>query len=123
MLKVLSGLDARLKGKHQAGGMKAEFQGVKYELTVDFAPQPDGNERLTLRVRNLNQRLETPNDLGFSENLKQTIRDLTSHRHGLIVCCGLPGTGVTTTAYAVLRGIDALSVFDLFDRHERRENC
>jgi type II secretory ATPase GspE/PulE/Tfp pilus assembly ATPase PilB-like protein len=106
MLKVLCGLDARLKGKHQVGGVKAEFQGTKYELSVDVAPQADGTERLTVRVRNLSHKLETPNDLGFSETLKQTIRDLTSNRHGLIVCCGMPGTGVTTTTYAVLRGID-----------------
>ena len=106
MLKVLCGLDARLKGKHQVGGVKAEFQGVKYELSVDLSPQPDANERLTVRVRNLNHKLETPSDLGFNEALKQVIRNLTSNRHGLIVCCGMPGTGVTTTTYAVLRGID-----------------
>jgi type II secretory ATPase GspE/PulE/Tfp pilus assembly ATPase PilB-like protein len=106
MLKVLCGLDARLKGKHQVGGVKAEFQGTKYELSVDIAPQPDATERLTIRVRNLSHKLETPNDLGFSDTLKQTIRDLTSRRHGLIICCGMPGSGVTTTTYAVLRGID-----------------
>ena len=106
MLKVLCGLDARLKGKHQSGGVKAEFQGTKYELSVEISPQPDATERLMIRVRNLSHKLETPSDLGFSEALRQTIRDLTSHRHGLIVCCGMPGSGVTTTTYAVLRGID-----------------
>jgi len=106
MVKVLSGLDARLKGKHQIGGMKAEHLGVKYEINVDVTPQPDSTERLTARIRNLSIKLETPNDLGFSDGLKQTIRDLTSHRHGIIVCCGMTGTGVTTTTYAVLRGID-----------------
>lgn len=106
MLKVLCGLDARLKGKHQLGGVKAEFEGTKYELSVDVAPQPDATERVTIRVRNLSHKLDTPNDLGFSESLKQTIRDLTSNRHGLIVCCGMPGSGVTTTTYALLRGID-----------------
>ena len=106
MLKVLCGLDARLKGKHQSGGVKAEFQGTKYELSVEISPQPDATERLMIRVRNLSHKLETPSDLGFSETLRQTIRDLTSHRHGLIVCCGMPGSGVTTTTYAVLRGID-----------------
>ena len=105
-LKVLWGLDARLKGKHQSGGVKAEFQGTKYELSVEISPQPDATERLMIRVRNLSHKLETPSDLGFSEALRQTIRDLTSHRHGLIVCCGMPGSGVTTTTYAVLRGID-----------------
>ena len=106
MLKVLCGLDARLKGRHQSGGVKAEFQGTKYELSVEISPQPDATERLMIRVRNLSHKLETPSDLGFSETLRQTIRDLTSHRHGLIVCCGMPGSGVTTTTYAVLRGID-----------------
>jgi len=106
MLKVLCGLDARIKGKHQAGGVKAEFQGKKYELSTDFLPQPEATERMTVRIRDLSLKLETPNDLGFSDSLKQTIRDLTSHRHGLIVCCGMPGSGVTTTTYAVLRGID-----------------
>ena len=106
MLKVLCGLDARLKGRHQSGGVKAEFQGTKYELSVEISPQPDATERLMIRVRNLSHKLETPSDLGFSEALRQTIRDLTSHRHGLIICCGMPGSGVTTTTYAVLRGID-----------------
>ena len=106
MLKVLCGLDARVRGKAQSGGVKAEFQGTKYELSAEFTPQPDSNERLTIRVRNLSVKLETPVDLGFSESLRQTIRDLTSHRHGIIVCCGMPGTGVTTTTYALLRGID-----------------
>ena len=106
MLKVLCGLDPRLRGKPQSGGVKAEFQGVKYELQVEITPQAESNERLTIRVRNLSVKLETPSDLGFSEPLRQSIRDLTSHRHGLIVCCGAPGTGVTTTTYALLRGID-----------------
>ena len=106
MLKVLCGLDPRVRGKPQSGGVKAEFQGVKYELTVEFSPQADANERLTIRVRNLSVKLETPNDLGFSDSLKQTIRDLTSRRHGLIICCGPSGSGVTTTTYALLRGID-----------------
>lgn len=106
MLKVLCGLDARLRGRPQSGGVKAEFQGTKYELSVEVTPQAEGTERLTIRVRNLSIKLDTPNDLGFSEPLRQSIRDLTSNRHGLVICCGMPGTGVTTTTYAVLRGID-----------------
>ena len=106
MLKVLCGLDARLKGKPQSGGVKAEFQGTKYELSVEFTPQAEGAERLTVRVRNLSIKLETPADLGFSESLRQSIREVTANRHGFVICCGMPGTGVTTTTYAVLRGID-----------------
>lgn len=106
MLKVLCGLDPRVRTKPQSGGLKAEFQGTKYELYLETAPQGDGSERVTVRVRNLSIKLETPMDLGFSESLRETIREITGRRHGLIVCCGPAGSGVTTTTYAVLRGID-----------------
>ena len=106
MLKVLCGLDPRVRTKPQSGGLKAEFQGTKYELYIDSAPQGDGSERVTIRVRNLSIKLETPIDLGFSDALRETIREMTGRRHGLIICCGPHGSGVTTTTYAVLRGID-----------------
>ena len=117
MLKVLSGLDAKLKGKHQIGGVKAEFQDVKYELTTDVAPQPDGSERLTLRIRNLKHKLETPQDLGFSDATRAQIRELTSKRHGFILVCGPAGSGVTTTMFAVVRGIDVYlySIYTLIE--------
>jgi len=121
MMKILCGLDAKLKGKHQVGGVKAEFQDVKYELTTEVAPQPDGTERLTIRIRNMNLKLNTPMELGFTEAVRTQIRDLTSHRHGLIVVCGPPGSGVTTTLYAVIRGIDVYlySIYSLADTGTR----
>ncbi len=106
MMKVLAGLDAKLKGKHQIGGVKAEFQEIKYELTTDVAPQPDGTERLTIRIRNMKHKLDTPQDLGFSDATRAQIRELTSRRHGLIIVAGPAGSGVTTTLFAVVRGID-----------------
>jgi type II secretory ATPase GspE/PulE/Tfp pilus assembly ATPase PilB-like protein len=117
MMKVLAGLDGKLKGKHQLGGIKAEFQETKYELTTDVTPQPDGTERLTVRIRNLKHKLDTPNDLGFTDTTKTVIRELTSRRHGIIVACGLPGSGVTTTMFAIIRGIDVYlySIYSICD--------
>lgn len=117
MLKVLAGLDPRVRSKRQSGGIRAEFHGTKYEISLDFVPQTDATERLTMRIRNLSIKLDTPVDLGFPDSLRQTIRDLTSERHGLIVCCGMPGTGVTTTTYGVLRGIDVYlySIYSIAD--------
>ncbi len=117
MMKVLSGLDAKLKGKHQVGGVKAEFQETKYELTTDVAPQPDGSERLTVRIRNMKLKLDTPAELGFTDATRAQIRELTSHRHGMIVVCGPTGSGVTTTLYAIVRGIDVYlySIYSIAD--------
>jgi len=105
MMKFLAGLDAKIKGRHQAGGIKSEYLGAKFELSVEVIPHAEGTERLTIRVRNLKQKLDTPAELGFTESLRQSIRDLTAHRRGLIVVCGPPGSGTTTTVYGLLRGI------------------
>ena len=121
MVKLLAGLDAKLKGKHQVGGVKAEYQGTKYELSVDVAPQAEGTERLTVRIRNLKHKLETPADLGMTDALRATIRELTSHRHGIIVVTGPAGSGTTTTMYALLRGVDVYlySIYSIADTGTR----
>ena len=121
MMKVLSGLDAKLKGMHMVGGVKAEFHEIKYELTTDVAPQPDGTDRLTVRIRNMKQKLDTPHDLGFPEAVRTQIRELTSHRRGIILVCGPTGSGVTTTLYAVVRGIDVylFSIYSIADTGTR----
>ena len=121
MMKVLSGLDSKLKGKHQVGGVKAEFKETKYEMTTDVAPQPDGSERLTVRIRNMKQKLETPQDLGFTEATRTQIRQLTSNRHGIIIACGPTASGVTTTLYAIIRGIDVYlySIYSVADTGTR----
>ena len=121
MMKVLAGLDAKLKGKHQVGGVKAEFEDVKYELTTDIAPQPDGTERLTIRIRNMKHKLDTPQELGFTDTTRKQIRELTSRRHGMILVCGPAGSGVTTTTFAIVRGIDVYlyQIYSLADQGTR----
>lgn len=106
MMKLLAGLDVRLRGRPQSGGLKAEFEGTPYELLVDIAPLQEGAERLTVRARNLKQKLETPEELGFNETIKAKIRELTGKKQGLLLVCGSPNSGTTTTTYGVLRGID-----------------
>jgi type IV pilus assembly protein PilB len=106
MMKLLAGLDPKLRGQHQLGGLRAEYQQTPYELTVDIAPLPAGVERLTIRTRNLKSKLNTVEDLGFAPNIKQLARDWTGNRHGLTIVCGPPGSGTTTTFRAMLRGLD-----------------
>lgn len=120
MLKLLCGLDTKSK-QPQAGGVKAEFQGTPYEVTIDTAPQPDGTERLTARLRNLKIKIGTMEEAGFSAATKAQIRELTSKRHGLILIAGGPGSGVTTTAFAFLRGIDLFqyAAFTILDMGSR----
>ncbi len=113
ILKLLSGLDIKQRSKPQAGGLKAEFDAHSYELRVDSRPIQGGSERLMIRTTNLSQELSTPDELGFPESLKQLVRDSTAKKQGLVVICGPPGSGKTTTLFAVLRGIDTF-VYHVF---------
>jgi type IV pilus assembly protein PilB len=106
MMKLLAGLDVKLRGKPQRGGLKSDLEGHPYEITVETAPLPDGSERLTLRLRDLKAKLNTPEELGFPPSVKAKLREISSKKRGLVLVAGPPGSGITTTVYAFLRGID-----------------
>ena len=113
VMKLLSGLDIKERRKPQSGGVKAEFEERPYVLRVDTRPIAGGTERLLVRAQNLKEKLESPEELGISAGVKQKIRDMVSQRSGVILACGPPGTGTTTTSYGVLRSIDGY-VYGIF---------
>ena len=121
MLKLLCGLDPKLKTQVQNGGVKCEFDGTPYEVTIETAPQADGTERLTARVRNLKIKIGTMEEAGFSAATKAQVRELTSKKRGVVLITGQPGSGVTTTAFAFLRGIDLFmyAAFTIVDMGSR----
>ncbi len=106
MLKLLSGLDIKVRNAPQSGGLNAQYSNVNYLVRVDTTPLPGNAERLILRAQDKSKKLSTPDDLGFSEDLKKKIREWTSRKKGVVLGAGLPMSGVTTTTNAVLRGID-----------------
>jgi len=106
MMKLLSGLDVKLRGKTQLGGVKTDYEGQPYELGVEAAPVADGSERLTIRARNLKAKLNTMEELGLPASYKATLREISSKKRGIVLIAGPPGSGITTTMYAFLRGID-----------------
>ena len=82
MLKLLAGLDIKNKTKFQSGGINAEFDEVDHEIRVDSTPVKGGGERLLVRVQNVKEKLETPKDLGFSDELQAKIREIARQQIG-----------------------------------------
>ena len=117
MLKLLAGLDIEQRRQKQVGGIKAEFRETPYELTVESVPVKPGIERLRIRVENLNNRLLKPNDVGLTDDFKTKFREMMQQQSGLVVVCGPPGSGTTTTSYCLAHTIDSYlySVFSLAD--------
>lgn len=105
MLKLLAGLDTKERKKTQSGGIKAEFDSKPYTLAVSSIPVADG-ERLLVRVTDHKLKLDTPPDLGMSEDLRVRLREVCS-APGLLLTTGPSGTGTTTTLFALVRNVDA----------------
>ena len=106
MLKLLAGLDVKERNKPQFGAIKAQHGDHKYEVRIDSTPIP-GGERLIIRIRNVKQNFETPDELGWSEGLKLKIKDMASQKKGIIIAAGMPMSGVSCAAFGLLRSIDA----------------
>lgn len=117
MMKLFAGLDIKERAKPQSGGLKGEYQGTPYEISVQTAPMQGGAEKLTIRLRNLKAKLNTPEDLGFSTEVKTAVRDMTAKKQGLVIVCGPPGSGTTTTLFAVARCVDAY-LFNIYSMNK-----
>ncbi len=117
MLKLLSGLDIKVRTKAQSGGIKAQFNELPWEVRIDSSPLKEGGERLIVRMRNTKIPFESPNDLGYSDKIKEKIKELAAGKKGLILAAGPPLSGVSTLALAIVRGIDAYmtTIFSIFD--------
>ena len=121
MLKLLAGLDPKLKGRVQNGGIKAEYTELPYEILVEVSPAPEATEKVLLKSRNLKQKLTTPEELGFSAEHKLKVRELTSRKRGLVLVAGPPNSGLTTTLYGLLRSIDVYlhACYSIADKSSR----
>ncbi len=106
MMKLLAGLDVQQRQKSQAGGLRAELAGTKFVLQVFTTPLQTGGERLVVKIRNLALAPKSAEDAGFSPELKERIRELTSEKRGIFLVCGGPSSGVSTTTFGVLRCLD-----------------
>ena len=107
MTKVLAGMDAADRDKPQAAEIKASLSDDEYEWSVLTQPIAGGLERLTVHVRNLDEKLDKPEEIGMTDELKLKIRELTADERGVFLVCGPTRSGVTTTLYASVRGLDA----------------
>ncbi|MDB5387400.1 MAG: epsE 4 [Planctomycetaceae bacterium] len=122
VLKLLAGLDIKERKVPQQGAIKSEYSETPYEIVVISQPA-EGGEKLTVRTTNLKVKLDTPQDLGFSEELRQKMRAAASDP-GVFLIVGMPGSGVTTLKFAVMRGVDCFThqIFTVGETGKKLDN-
>ena len=104
LVKVLCELDITKHRIVQDGHFSALIGRREMDFRVSFTPAMHG-QKLALRILDAANVPQHINELGLSDPMLKEIRTVCLHESGMLLVCGPPGSGKTTTLYAVLREI------------------
>lgn len=107
-IKVLANLRTDEHRAAQDGRIKMEFPDMRVTLRVSIIPIYDG-EKVVLRLLATQGFLNLEN-LGYSQQHLNAIRQASQKTHGMILVTGPTGSGKTTTLYSVLRILNSRDV-------------
>jgi type IV pilus assembly protein PilB len=102
-LKVLAKLDIAERRKPQDGriSLSAAAAGRMLDIRVATLPTVYG-ESVVMRLLDKSRRAPTLEELGLSEEMRATLREILSRPTGAVVVTGPTGSGKSTTLYAAL---------------------
>ena len=115
-IKVMSELDIAERRVPQDGRFRARRDGRDIDFRVSVMPSVFGEDAV-LRIldrRALTDQLQglTLDALGFSAEMKRSLRQLSTEPYGMVLVTGPTGSGKTTTLYAVIsevnKGLDKI---------------
>src|SRR3990167_6045694 len=95
----------------QTGRISAELESHKsgepvvVDMRIETIPTLHGSD-IVIRIFNLEVAYLDLDNLGLSDGHKQSIVDLISHPHGLILIVGPTGSGKTSTQYAIINKLN-----------------
>jgi type II secretory ATPase GspE/PulE/Tfp pilus assembly ATPase PilB-like protein/ActR/RegA family two-component response regulator len=100
-VKVLSRLDIADRLRPQDGKARVQVKARGYDLRVSTIPA-GGAEKCVIRILDSSSSLSL-DDLDIPKAELDRLRDLLTHRDGIVVVTGPTGSGKTTTLYGALR--------------------
>lgn len=105
-LKIMANLDIAERRKPQDGKIRYKLaKDREIELRVATLPTAGNNEDVVLRL--LTARETMPLEaMDFSQNVLQTVKELSERPHGIFLCVGPTGSGKTTTLHAIMKHIN-----------------
>src|SRR4051812_40350818 len=122
-LKVLAKLDIAERRKPQDGriSLNAAAAGRMLDIRVATLPTVEG-ESVVMRLLDKSKRPPTLEELGLSDEMRQTLEAVVSRPTGALLVTGPTGSGKSTTLYAALSEINdpAINIITVEDPVEYR---
>ncbi len=110
VLKTLGNASSAEHRRPQDATFAVLADGHRFDVHAVFSTAHAG-EKITLRLRDAEGAIIKDGlaGLGMRSAMVQTLRGILQQSRGMLIVCGPNGSGRTTTAYAALRDIDALT--------------
>ncbi len=108
-IKVLANLDIAIKRVPQDGDIRLKANGKEVTLRISSLPSYYG-EKVVIRILDETADLLRLESLGLSKTDQEKVKEMLSHRKGLILITGPTGSGKTTSLYAMLNQINHSSI-------------
>jgi type II secretory ATPase GspE/PulE/Tfp pilus assembly ATPase PilB-like protein len=106
-LKNVAGLNPEEKRRPQQGSIKAGLLGGTEPARISVRVSgTTAGERLQLKIVGAHTQLSI-DDIGLHPQRVEKLKEIIAQPSGLVIDCGPPGSGVTTTLYALVRKHDA----------------
>jgi type IV pilus assembly protein PilB len=107
-IKVMAEMDTTESRRPQDGHLSVQEAGTKVNFRVSTIPTV-GGEKVVMRLLDEGSKTFELAHLNLCERDLKTIQMLTDKPHGMIVLTGPTGSGKTTTMYALLSKLNAVS--------------
>ncbi len=107
-LKILGGMDIAERRRPQDGHFTLTVNGSEIDFRVASMDSAYG-ELVVIRVLNRSATLMSLTDLGFHPEVLRDYQKLLNSPYGMVLVSGPTGSGKTTTLYASIAQLDAVS--------------
>jgi type II secretory ATPase GspE/PulE/Tfp pilus assembly ATPase PilB-like protein len=105
-LKIMANLDIAERRKPQDGKIRYKLaKDREIELRVATLPTAGNNEDVVLRLLTAKDTMPLE-AMDFSQDMLQSVKELSERPHGIFLCVGPTGSGKTTTLHAVMKHIN-----------------
>ena len=110
LLKVLADMDIAERRRPQDGTFVVSVDGNRFDVRSATGPTQFG-EKVVLRLLDSSGGVmrEGLDSLGMPVGVVQAVRSIIQRSQGMLIVCGPTGSGKTTSSYAALGEVDALS--------------